>query len=362
MPTSSASAETCARPSATPPALPHEARVLSTAAPAMSSIPAPAATAEALRAPRAYGNETHVESIETHHSWVFLTDSFAYKLKKPKRTAAFDYTTLEARRQACETELRLNRRLAPSTYLAVVPVSCDAGALRVEGSGAVVDWLVKMRRLPRDWMLDALIRRQAVSVHQVEELSRLLSRFYHAAAHAGLDGADYRQRIEAEVVSKSRSLAHPRYGLELALVRSVSSQLTRWLERQSDLLLARAPLVVEAHGDLRPEHICLEGAPVVIDCLDFDRDLRLLDPVSELAFLALECGRLGSPWIGAQLLASHGRESGDFAPETLSTFYRSYHGLVRAALAVWHLDEPGQPVEAWRARARAYLELADQAP
>jgi uncharacterized protein len=328
----------------------------------MGSNPDPATTVAALRTARAYVNETHVESIETHHSWVFLTHSFAYKLKKPNRTPKFDYTTVEARRQACETELRLNRRLAPSTYLAVVPVSYDAGALRVEGSGEVVDWLVKMRRLSRDWMLDALMRRQAVNAGQIEALSSVLSAFYASAPSAGLGSAEYRQRLASQIESKRAALEQPRYGLESALIREVSGLLTRWIEQDSELLGARAALVVEAHGDLRPEHICLEGDPVVIDCLDFDRDLRLLDPVSELAFLALECRRLGGPWIGTQLLSRHVQQNGDLASKPLSTFYQRYHALLRAAVAVWHLDEPDQAIEAWRARATHYLKLGAQAP
>jgi len=333
-----------------------------TAAHRVGSISDSASTVGALRRPRAYRDETRIETIETHHSWVFLTQSFAYKLKKPTRTPRFDYTTVEARRQACETELRLNRRLAPKTYLVVVLVSSDAGEILVEGSGEVVDWLVKMRRLRRDWMLDALIERQAVSVDQIEALSSLLSRFYLRAPPAGLAGVEYRQRLAAEIESKRSSLEQARYGLDLPLIGKVSELLARGLAQHSELIESRAPGVVEAHGDLRPEHICLEADPVVIDCLDFDRDLRLLDPVSELAFLALECRRLGSPWIGAQLLSRHAQQSGDLSTELISTFYQRYHAFVRAAVAVWHLDEAGQPVEAWRKRAIQYLALAAQAP
>ncbi|MET0923282.1 MAG: hypothetical protein ABWY47_09100, partial [Xanthobacteraceae bacterium] len=93
-------------------------------------------------------------------SWVFLTDDFAYKLKKPVRHARVDLRTLEARRRNCLTEIRLNRRLAPDVYLAMKPLTLVAHrGLQLAGDGDVVDWLVTMRRLPDELMLDSALRR-----------------------------------------------------------------------------------------------------------------------------------------------------------------------------------------------------------
>ncbi|HEU4579485.1 MAG TPA: hypothetical protein VFS67_14590 [Polyangiaceae bacterium] len=318
-----------------------------------------AATVLALRtAAGQLGSEAPIEAIETHLSWVFLTRCHAYKLKKPARSEHFDYTTVGARRAACETELQLNRRLAASVYLGVVPVRCNGTGRHVEGNGEIVDWLLKMRRLPRDSMLNVCIQRQAVSVGQLMALAQVLTRFYAAAPRAGWSGAEYRRTLAARLESKRALLTLPRHELDPGLVRSVCEQTERWLERHVDEVAARAPLVREAHGDLRPEHICLEAEPVIIDCLDFDRQLRLLDPLSELAFLDLECRRLGNDWIGPQLAASYARLAGDAASLELQHFYASYHALIRAGLAVSRTDEPGADLDKWRARARSYLEFA----
>jgi len=318
-----------------------------------------ATTVRALRSAAAYpGTEARIECIETHMSWVFSTQSFAYEMKKPSCTPLFDYRTLEARHQACETALELNRRLAANVYLAVVPVSADGGVLRVGGDGNVVDWLIQMRRLRSEAMLDTCIARQTVSPSQIEALMALLARFYAAAPRAGLSGPEYRRRLANELEAKRASLALPRYDLEGPLIAAAFEGPMHWLERHAQLLEARAPLVREAHGDLRPEHVCLEAEPVIIDCLDFNRDLRLLDPVSELAFLELECRRLGNDWIGRRLSEGYAQHLGDGVPEDLCAFYRSYHALMRAAIAAWHLDEPGQDLDKWRGRAETYLRLA----
>lgn len=318
-----------------------------------------AATVRALRARAGHpDSEGPIEAIETHLSWVFLTRSHAYKLKKPAHTEHFDYTSLEARRLACEAELQLNRRLAASVYLDVVPVRCDDTGRHVDGNGEVVDWLLKMRRLNRDEMLDACIQRQAVSYLQLDALARVLSRFYASAATAGMTGPEYRGRLAAQLASKRAILALPRYEQDPALLNSLCAELERGLEQHADRLDARAPLVREGHGDLRPEHICLEAEPVIIDCLDFNRELRLLDPLSELAFLDLECRRLGNVWIGPRLSSSYARLAADPPSDELHAFYGRYHAVVRAALAAARIDEVGADLDKWRGRARDYLELA----
>lgn len=343
--------------------LPRGAATPPATLPAASAAADSTATVLALRSAAGYpGSEGPIETIETQLSWVFLTRSHAYKLKKPTRTQHFDYTSLEARRAACDAELQLNRRSAASVYLGVVPVRRDDTGRHVDGDGEVVDWLLKMRRLPRDSMLDACIHRQAVADRQLDALALVLSRFYAGAANAGWTGPDYRCALGAQLASKTPTLLLPRHELDLVLVHSLCSETERWLERHADQLDARAPLVCEAHGDLRPEHICLEAEPVIIHCLDFDRQLRLLDPLSELAFLDLECRRQGNDWIGPQLEASYAQLARAELSDELHAFYGRYHALIRAALAAARMDEPGADLDKWHARARSYLELAAQLP
>jgi uncharacterized protein len=320
-----------------------------------------AATVSALRMPATYPDATRsVETIETHMAFVFLTEHLAYKLKKPIRTALLDYTTVDLRHLACNTEIDLNRRLAPDVYLAAVPVVVADGKVLVGGPGAVIDWLVKMRRLQRQRMLDTRIQQNTIEDNDIDRVSAVLARFYAAAKRPFLDGAAYRARISSDIASKHASLAQPRYGLRHDDLRTAVRGLRKWLEQFGELLEERASQVVDAHGDLRPEHICLEEpTPVVIDCLEFDEALRLLDPVSELSFLGLECRRLGAPWIGDRLLAGYIERSKDPAPAGLARFYQSYHALVRAAVAVWHLDDDALGhSEHWQARGNWYLQVA----
>jgi len=316
-----------------------------------------------LGAPDAYPDApARVDAVETHMSWVFLTDTHAYKLKKPVRYDYLDFSTAEARRLDCEEEVRLNRRLAAEVYLGVMPLVRDAaGRLRLGEAGETVDWLVQMRRLPADRMLDHLLRDGAVDQAEIVQLARRLARFYAAAAAEAIAPATYRQGLAGRIEDNLHELASQEFGLS----RSVLERLARL---QSDFLQSHAEWfdrrvqqgrIVEGHGDLRPEHVCLLAEPVVIDCLEFKREFRILDPADELGYLALECERLHAPQVGRWLLDAYREASGDAPPEALIHFYQSCRAVLRAKLALWHLRDDGRhPPGKWRATAQEYLEWA----
>jgi aminoglycoside phosphotransferase family enzyme len=304
-----------------------------------------------------------VDVVQTHMSCVFLTDHHAYKLKKPVRYAFLDFSTLDARRADCEAELRLNRRLAPDVYLELVPlVAAPDGKLVLGGGGEVVDWLVKMRRLPSRLMLDQAIRDASVTPEAVRRFTRVLAEFYRRAEPVVLDGAEHRRRFELEIEASRLELARPEYGLAPNLVDEVGAALSNALAHQAQALEGRIAQrrIVEGHGDLRPEHICLEPVPLFIDCLEFNRDWRLVDPADELSYLALECEFAGAPWIGEIVMATYREASGDDPPAALLHFYKGCRAAVRAKLSAWHLKDHSDPADQgkWIARAQRYLELA----
>jgi aminoglycoside phosphotransferase family enzyme len=304
---------------------------------------------------------TRVEAVETHMSWVFLTDRHAYKLKKPVRHAFLDFSTLEARKVRCEDELRLNRRLAPDVYLDVVTLTADAsGRLALAGDGAPVEWLVKMRRLPRDRMLDAALARGAVRDEQIAALAEVLAAFYRSLPPVRQSLAEYRGRLAADIEACQKELGDPAHGFPDESFAGTADTLLAFVAHESDLLEARlrAGRVVEGHGDLRPEHVCLLERPVVIDCLEFNREFRVLDVADELAYLAMECARLDASAVGAAILTACCERMGDRVPPRLFGFYRAYRALVRAKIAAWHSkDVPAAEIEKWRTRARQYLAL-----
>ncbi len=305
-----------------------------------------------------------IKAIETHMSWVFFTDKFVYKLKKPVKSDSLDYSTLTKREINCYTEVTLNKKLAPNIYLGVIPITVGIdGKLELQGDGDVVDWLVKMRRLPIECMLDYMIQSDSVKNTDVVNFTRVLSNFYKEANNVSITQSDYCDRFKERILIIRNELLSPQYQLSKDLINSVVNNLLNFVLKHSDCLAQRAKnkKIVEAHGDLRPEHICLLKEPVIIDCLEFSRELRILDPVDELSFLALECERLGSPFIGNLVMKTYSKTANDYPPEKLIIFYKSYRACVRAMVAIWHLkDEQVRDSDKWIQRSNSYLKLAEK--
>jgi hypothetical protein len=306
-----------------------------------------------------------VEVVETHISKVFLTDSTVYKLKKPVRFPFLDYSTIEARRAACREEVHLNAPLAPGVYLGVVPiVRSSSGRLQHGGVGEVADYCVKMVRLPAGRMLDQLIRRGEADRRHIDRLLDVLVPFYSGSRR----GPDVDRFATAEAIeSNARQNLNLIESVGRAVVPRAVFQRVRcgqlqFLKLSAQLFAARigAGRVCEGHGDLRPEHVCmLPDRPVVFDCVEFSLPFRAADVTSELAFLAMECDRLGAPDLGRSLIDGYRRRTGDDAPGRLVSFYKSYRACVRAKVELLRAaQETAAAAEHSRDSARRYLQLA----
>lgn len=318
----------------------------------------------ALESPAAYPEAAAaVVAIETHFAWVFLAGDFAYKLKKPSGNPLSDLRSLDARRLSCEEEVRLNRPLAQDIYLGVTPlVEGTDGRLRAGGAGKVVDWLVRMRRLPAGLMLDRAIASGAAVPARLSALGLWLAQFYRRQPRAVFDPDQYVERIAEQIRCDRHALFAPELKLDEHHVQSALAAIWCAAARLEDELRdrARAGRIVEAHGDLKPEHICLIDPPCVIDALEFSKDLRILDPAEELSYLWIECERLGSAQAAAYVLEGYCRASRDPVSERLLDFYRGRRAMVRAKIIAWHLLDPTVMTAApWRELAHTYLATAE---
>ena len=317
-----------------------------------------------LRQPTSFQEPTYrVEAIETHMSWVFLTDRHAYKLKKPVSYDFLDFSALDARRFYCEEEVRLNARLAAEVYLGIVELTLSSlGHLQLDGAGTVIDWLTRMRRLPTRHMLDYAIKNGTASREDVCRIAARLASFYRTCAPIAIDSAQYGRRFACQIESILKELTRDAYKLPLEQVSRVCSAQSVVLRGMAGLFDERVETgrILEGHGDLRPEHICLKPDLAIIDCLEFSRDLRIVDTADDLAFLALECERLGASDLADLLLRTYSEISGDRPTIALVHFYKSCRASLRAAISIRHLNEETFRYSAeWRRRAEEYLHLAE---
>lgn len=305
------------------------------------------------------------ECVETHMSWVFLAGDRVLKLKKPVRFPFLDFSTLDRREFFCREELRLNARLAPDVYLGLLALQAsDAGwTLARDGDlrdGAkTVDWLVQMRRLPRERMLSALLLEGIVAPGDVDALIAVLGAFYRGAARVRIAPEEYLARLQREQAASREVLLRPQFDLRDASL-ALEAFDARLSERAAALRdRAASDRLVDGHGDLRPEHVCLLEPPVVIDCLEFNERLRQVDPFDEVAFLAMECEIAGAAWIGPRLIDGLARTIGEAPPAGVLAVYSAHRALLRARLAMAHLLDPVvRTPQRWPMKAQHYIDHA----
>lgn len=304
-----------------------------------------------------------VDVKETHMSWVFLVNGFVYKMKKPVSYDLFDHRTLKSRLVNSREEIRINSFLAKDIYLGVVPLVMNAmGRPELEGKGETVEWLVKMKRIPEANMLDYAIEHCCLDEKEVRDAAVLLARYYETAPVVSVKRDEYLRKVEVDIRLTHLQLCLPLYGFTAVLLKKISEGLLAFLSDHSALLLERikAKKIIDAHGDLRPEHICLKPVPLIIDRLEFCKALRGMDTAEELAYLSMECEMLGNRRVGELFLEEYTRCIGDVVPGSLLQFYKAKKAFTRAYLVIRHIEEDRYKNDPkWPAKAAAYLRLAE---
>lgn len=299
---------------------------------------------------------------ETHMSWVFLTSSLVFKLKKPVRQPYLDFTTCALREAACREELRINQTLAPDVYLRLARLTREPeGSLKIDGEGVVEDWLVVMRRLDDHLMLDKQLRKGDVARTAIEQLADLLGRFYAAATPGQISPDAYVERFRHQLELDSSVICRLHFRIAHQRAAEVLAKLQAQLKTVDAELRERAAsgFIIEGHGDLRPEHVSL-GDPIrVIDRLEFNRDLRMVDPFDELAFLGMECAVADAPWVEPLLFERTTKDLCVPSPDLIA-FYRASRASLRARLSLAHLLDatPREPLR-WEPQAERYLDQAE---
>lgn len=304
------------------------------------------------------------EIIETHISKVFLGNRLVMKLKKPVRFDFLDYSSPEMRKHACNQEVVLNRRMASGVYNRVLPITKQLnGEYSLGGVGEPVEWVVEMRRLPADRMLDHLVTTGDVKRGEILSLADLFANFSNSSPTLVKSLSSWLKDTAQHIQGNFTELAKPNHGLDQSQLQRIHSRQLQFLNFESTLFAARwaAKRIIDGHGDLRPEHICLEQPPVVFDCIDFNDDFRQLDIADELSFLAMECKVMQAPWIGESILERYQDIAQDRIPHRLIHFYQSYRACVRAKVIALSPSQSPTAEATFRRRilVQSYLDIAD---
>ena len=319
--------------------------------------------------PGAYGAAVERVTLRaTHASWVFLTDTDVFKVKRPVDLGFLDYRTIEDRYRACQEEVRLNARLAPDVYLGVVPVYLTDRGYALTGGGPVAEWAVHMRRLPDAASAAAALARGALDAAALECVAVRLGEFLRGARPTPSFGtpASLAKNVEENFDQTRRFagnlIARTTFDAVEAFQREqMARHEGRFLQRIADQRIR------EGHGDVRLEHIYFLGspprsaAPVIIDAIEFNERFRCGDVAAEIAFPAMELDAAGRSDLASGLVARFAEASDDYGLYGVLDFYVSYRAWVRGKVAAFVAADASTAAEARAAKeaeARRCFELA----
>jgi aminoglycoside phosphotransferase family enzyme/predicted kinase len=293
---------------------------------------------------------------ETHISHIFLAGDLVYKVKKAVRYSFLDYSTLSKRRHFLQEELRLNRRLAPSVYLAVMPIALEETGWRLGGWDTPNEYTLVMRRLPDRRMLPALLDSGQVTAEMMRRLAEVLAEFHSQAEPvAGIDASRHRKKVEKQWNDNLADLT-PWVGplISAADLKTLADFGSRFISRHGEQFQHRAAQgwIRDVHGDLHCEHICFAPEGIQIyDCIEFDPELRQCDLASEIAFLLMDLEVHGGGALRGPFLKRYLELVKDTELPLLLPFYECYRALVRGKV------EALRP-ETASARAPRYFQYA----
>ena len=280
---------------------------------------------------------------QTHISSVFLGGELVYKVKKPVKLPFLDFSTVEQRHFFCHEEVRINRPWAPEVYLGVVPVTREPNGLRFEGSGPVVDWAVKMRRLPESANLRSRLQHGLLEPRDLVRAAQRIAAIHRQACccvgeQATEAEAEFRRKLR-ENWEFARGLKP--HVIEPQVLQRLETLSNEWLQRHDEALRQRASdgRVRDLHGDLRLEHVFLfpDRAPpndiVILDGIEFDPGLRRIDVVADIAFLVMELSFAGRHDLARIVAEVYFSDTSDDTGRSLLPLFAAYRSAVRAKVA-----------------------------
>jgi aminoglycoside phosphotransferase family enzyme/gluconate kinase len=316
-----------------------------------------------------------IQLIQTHISYVLLTGEYAYKIKKPVNFGFLDFSTLEQRRHFCQEELRLNRRLSPKLYLAVLPIAATPHQHSLpfrllpalESSRAdIVEYTVQMRQFSQDTLFSRMLAKGELSAAHMRTLGECVASFHLSAR----TDEEVRRFGSPEMI---RTVVEENYMAMIPYLDRIQTSnqfqqtrafMDRFLGEHADWFRQRQEQgkIRECHGDLHLNNVCLyEDQIQIFDCIEFNEKFRNIDGMYEIAFMVMDLDFQGRRDLANVFLNTYLEHTGDYWGAVLLPFYCSLRASIRAEVSSFLLDDPDVPPEEKeqaQRRAAAYCKLA----
>lgn len=308
---------------------------------------------------------SQVELIQTHISFIILTDIYVYKIKKPVNLGFLDFSTIEKRHFYCLRELELNRRLSSDIYIGLLEIRKREDHFFYDGQGELVDYAIKMRRIPEDLMMLNLIKNGAVDLQMVGSVARTIADFHQNAQRGDTISAFGRPEMIRENIKENflqteryigKTVSHEKY-------YALKEYALDFIKQNGSLFKKRMNegKIRDCHGDIHMEHVCIADKIYIYDCIEFNDRFRYGDVASDISFLAMDLDFHEEKKLSDGFVESYIKASGDEEIMLLIDFYKCYRACVRGKVDSFELDDHSlgkeEKEEAGKI-ARKYFDLA----
>ena len=277
--------------------------------------------------------------METHISWLLITEWHVFKMKKPVKFSFLDFSTPALREHYCRRELELNRRIPTGgMYMAVVEIQRIGEELFIgDEDGDVVDFAVMMKRQDTSLQMHRLLEQGRVDAAPVKAIACKIAAFHHAAKliKTPFDAKVFEETFDDLISVREFVIGHLDHWAYEVIDSSVRIS-DRFVEDHKAQFQERVDrrLVRDVHGDLHSGNIFLYEDPVIFDCIEFNDAFRQIDLLNEIGFFLMDLDawdqeELGEVFLGTYLEAFPEVMSTPFDRQLL-TYYKLYRANVRA--------------------------------
>jgi aminoglycoside phosphotransferase family enzyme len=320
---------------------------------------------EALLTPEAYSEDPgKIELIQTHISFVFLTKTFVYKVKKAVNFGFLDFSTLEKRRFFCEKELELNRRLCPDMYLEVTPIT-KSDIIKIKGSGETVEYALKMKRMPQEKIMTNLLKENKVDNKAIDEMARIIAQF-HSKAQTSSEISQYGSLKIVKTnwdENFSQTINFISKTISQTDFQFIETKVNNFMEKSKPLFESRIAenRIRDCHGDIHSGNIFITDKIYIFDAIEFNDRFRYSDVASDVAFLAMDLDFQQRADLSTYFIERYIAYSKDQQLTKLLPFYKCYRAYVRGKVISFKLDDPNVTSEEKASatkEAQAYFKLA----
>jgi aminoglycoside phosphotransferase family enzyme len=305
-----------------------------------------------------------IDLIQTHISFVFLTKDYVYKVKKAVNFGFLDFSTLEKRRMFCEKELALNRRLCPEIYLEVVPIN-KSNKIKIKGSGETIEYALKMKRLPQERIMTALLKENKVDKKIIDEIAGIVAQF-HSNAQTSLEINEFGSLKIIKTnwdENFAQTLKYINQTIPQQEFQFIQTKINDFTSKNNALFESRIAekRIRDCHGDLHSGNIFVTDKICIFDAIEFNDRFRYSDVAADVAFLAMDLDFQQRPDLADHFIEKYLMYSKDQKLPPLLPFYKCYRAYVRGKVISFRLDDPNitaQEKASATKEAQAYFKLA----